>query len=90
MPSSSIGSQPASATFAYPVVARVLHDHAEIRFQALAMQSGTLAPAVQHELGDLLGAHVRLEERTLFPLIEAALNSQALTDLARALDEAEG
>jgi hypothetical protein len=37
----------------------------------------------------LLAAHVRLEERELFPLIESALSARQLTALARALERAE-
>jgi hypothetical protein len=34
-------------------------------------------------------AHVRLEERELFPAIEAALPDEKLTELARELADAE-
>ena len=34
------------------------------------------------ELGDLLVAHVRLEERQLFPLIEETVSDEALAEAA--------
>ena len=46
-------------------------------------------PAALHELGSLLADHVRLEERELFPLIEAALPAATLVALATALEHAE-
>lgn len=72
------------------VVARVLHDHAEIRLHALLMQSRLLSVGLQVELGKLLADHVRLEERELLPLVEATLSSEALGRLGSAMDRAEG
>ena len=43
-----------------------------------------------HALGDLLNGHVRHEERTLFPRIEAALDPAELAALGAALIDAEG
>ncbi|MBA2581014.1 MAG: hypothetical protein H0V03_09295 [Thermoleophilaceae bacterium] len=40
-----------------------------------------------HALGGVLGEHVRLEERELFPRIEAALPADALARLADALSQ---
>lgn len=73
-----------------PLVLRVLGDHVAIRRRAEDL-AGHPAPALDelHELGDRLAAHVRLEERELFPLIEQAMPADALTALARRLDEAE-
>jgi hemerythrin-like domain-containing protein len=73
-----------------PIVSRVLHDHAEIRLNAMLMQSRLLSAPFQAELGELLADHVRLEERELFPLIEATLTPEALSSLGRAISEAEG
>ena len=73
-----------------PDVVRVLDDHAEIRRRAeqLAARNGDLQDL--HALGDLLNAHVRHEERTLFPRIEAALDADELAALGTALIAAEG
>ena len=38
-----------------------------------------------HDLGDRLTAHVRLEERELFPLIEATLSERELDSLGAEL-----
>ena len=42
-----------------------------------------------HELGERLAAHVRHEERVLFPLIERTLEPDALALLGRRLSAAE-
>jgi hypothetical protein len=41
------------------------------------------------QLGGLLNAHVRFEERTLFPMLEQGLAGQELEALGRAIDAAE-
>jgi iron-sulfur cluster repair protein YtfE (RIC family) len=71
----------------HPLVLRVLGDHVTIRSRA-AQLAATAEPAVTalHELGSELSAHVRLEERGLFPVIEAAIPAGELLALARALD----
>jgi hypothetical protein len=74
----------------HPLVARVLCDHVAIRHRvgALAFDRAS-APAGLHALGRQLDAHVRLEERELFPLIESALTAAELAALAGALNRAE-
>jgi hemerythrin-like domain-containing protein len=72
-----------------PAVARVLHEHAEIRLRALQLQGGTASVQVQRALGELLADHVRLEERKLFPAIEATLSPEQLSSMASALATAE-
>jgi len=52
-------------------VARTLREHAELRDLVKAVQQGS-APALA-EFGALLRAHVRFEERELFPLAERVL-----------------
>jgi hypothetical protein len=52
---------------------RLLAEHAEIRRRAKA-------------LGELLAAHVRFEERELFPVLEARLSHDELIELGRRLD----
>ena len=74
----------------HQLVARALCDHVDIRARAdtLAVDA-TPDPAILHELGTRLADHVRLEERQLFPLIEAALPAARLAAVATALDHTE-
>ena len=74
----------------HPSVAEVLRQHADIRIAALALRRRDASAAELNELGGLLDDHVRLEERTLFPLIEDALDDEQLSRLAEALATAEG
>lgn len=72
----------------HELVARVLTDHIAIRPRARRLTADAAVPKLR-ELGDLLAAHIRLEENELFPLIEAALDPQALAALGGELDRAE-
>lgn len=73
-----------------PLVARVLCDHVAIRARADALVVDSAAdPAVLHDLGTSMADHVRLEERELFPLVEAALPAPRLAAVAIALERAE-
>ena len=56
---------------------RVREEHGEIRAGAASLAR---APSVQaaRGLGELLSAHVRFEERTLFPLLERRLSARRL------------
>lgn len=67
---------------AHPLVARALCEHVAIR-QRAATVSDSVDELVA--LGSALAAHVRLEERELFPLIERTLPPAALAELAVAL-----
>jgi hypothetical protein len=67
---------------------RVRDEHAEIRDRAAALPGASSLDAARG-LGELLGAHVRYEERQLFPLLEARLPQEALAALGRALISAE-
>lgn len=50
-------------------IARILNEHAELRM--LACGPCALEPVVRlHRFGDLLAAHVRYEERVLFPQLQ--------------------
>ena len=75
-----------------PIV-KMLEDHARIR--GLVMQlsdeavGGKVRPETLHEIGELLEAHIRLEEREVFPLIEESLPEAALTELAARLEVRE-
>ena len=75
---------------AEPVV-RVLVDHVEIRRAAheLGDARGTVDIELLHALGERLEAHVRHEERVLFPMIEEALPDDELVRVARRVDEVE-
>ena len=55
---------------------RALSDHEALR--ALASRLGAGETASLHRFGDRLEAHVRFEERELFPVAEAVLTSEAL------------
>ena len=87
---------PAYAEFGdpgHPLVVRVLVDHVTIRQRARAIERRAperIDAAGLQDLGMLLASHVRLEERELFPLIEAALPAAALAEVADALVGAEG
>ncbi len=70
-------------------VARMLDEHLRIRRAALRLEAGDVPPAELRALGDLLHDHVRFEERELFPLIEAALDDDALDHLAGRIERAE-
>ena len=83
---------PALATSADPgdeAVVKVLVDHVWIRERMHRLAGGELDLAEMHELGDRLEQHVRHEERVLFPLIEAALEEDALAALGHRIAGAE-
>ena len=67
---------------------RVREEHREIRAGAASLADAASVPAAR-AIGELLTAHVRFEERTLFPLVEQRLSQGALADLGRALAAAE-
>jgi hypothetical protein len=68
--------------------ARLAREHLELRAAVLALGEKP-PPAAIRELGERLAAHVRFEERELFPLIEADLGARELERLARAVAAAE-
>lgn len=74
----------------HPLVVRVLVEHVEIRHRAdrLARAADPSIDALR-QLGAKLAEHVRLEERELFPLIEAALPDDDLERLTAQLVAAE-
>lgn len=73
-----------------PDVVRVLLEHVEIRRRAQDIASGPCDSRDLQELGELLNAHVRHEERTVFPRVEAALDPGELAALGAALSTAGG
>jgi hypothetical protein len=69
-----------------PDAAAAFHvDHLEIRSAARRVSSKAASLPELHDLGDRVTAHVRLEERELFPLIEATLTEPELDSLAAEL-----
>jgi hemerythrin-like domain-containing protein len=72
-----------------PVVLQALGEHAMIRHRADALAAATSAdPGALALLGDALAAHVRLEEREVFPLIERVMPEHELDAVAHALEAA--
>jgi hypothetical protein len=74
----------------HPLVARALCDHVAIRHrvdEVLGESQSTVTDL--HELGGLIAAHVRFEERELFPLIERVIPLVQLAALAVAIEHAE-
>lgn len=72
-----------------PLLARALCDHVAIRQRVQAVCRGpAFGPAALGALGRLMQEHVRLEERQLFPRIEAALSVADLASVADALARA--
>lgn len=72
-----------------PDVLRVLVDHVELRSRVAALEDAHQTDlAALHDLGERLDAHVRHEERTLFPRIEAALTPGELAAVGAALSAA--
>ena len=73
-----------------PLVLRALGEHAMIRHRAHALAA---TPSVGldalEQLGIELAAHVRLEERDVFPLIERVLPIGDLNALAEAIEAAQ-
>jgi hypothetical protein len=69
-----------------PLVLRALGEHAMIRHRAAVLAA---TPDALRVLGTELAAHVRLEEREVFPLIERVMPERALAAVARALEDAQ-
>jgi iron-sulfur cluster repair protein YtfE (RIC family) len=68
-------------------VVRVLVDNVDLRRRAADLSAETLWPPEEpRKLGGRLHAHIRHEERVLFPLIEAALPENELIALAAAVE----
>jgi hypothetical protein len=67
---------------------RVRSEHEDIRRRAAALEQEASVDAAR-ELGERLNAHVRFEERELFAHLEAALDTDELERLGRAVEEAE-
>jgi hypothetical protein len=73
-----------------PEIVRVLTEHVDLRRRGQDVEAATDPdPAVLRELGERLEAHIRFEERELFPMIEAALPDDELERLGAAFARAE-
>ena len=73
-----------------PLVLRALGQHVMIRHLAAALADvGTALPASLEQLGAELAAHVRLEEREVFPLIERVVPTHELEAVAGELESAK-
>jgi hemerythrin-like domain-containing protein len=66
------------------LVRRLYAEHEEILRRAAALGARPEAGAAR-ELGELLGRHVRFEERELFPLLERRLSASRLLEIGRDL-----
>jgi hemerythrin-like domain-containing protein len=74
----------------HEAIVRVLVEHVDLRRRVQELSEAEAPqPAALHELGTCLQAHIRHEENTLFPLIEAALTHGELVALGAALARAE-
>jgi hemerythrin-like domain-containing protein len=84
---------PAFAVYGDPEddsIVEMLLDHVRIRAAALRLERDPSPPLdALHELGTALGRHVRLEERTVFPLIEQSMPADAIEQLVAAVLDAE-
>jgi hypothetical protein len=71
----------------------MLEDHARIRGLVMRLSDevvgGNVRPETLREIGDRLEAHIRLEERVVFPMIEDSLPEAALAELAARLEVKE-
>ena len=72
-----------------PIV-ELLEGHAHIRGLVMqlsdAVVGGDVRPETLREIGERLEAHIRLEERVVFPMIEDSLLDAALAELADRLE----
>jgi hemerythrin-like domain-containing protein len=69
--------------------ARLAREHLSIRRAAMALERPSPSLEQLHDLGEELETHVRFEERELFRLLEADLDEDGLTQLAKAVSDAE-
>lgn len=63
----------------------MLAQHARLRGLVMRLEdeAGSVDPEVLAEIGQLLEAHIRLEERVIFPLIEETLPEEGMREVAR-------
>ena len=69
---------------------RIRAEHDAIRADAAALAADEAVPAAPlARVGEALAAHVRLEERELFPLLERALDDAAMWQIAADVEASE-
>lgn len=70
-------------------IQEMVADHARIRGLVMTLigedRSGEVSPGTLGRIGERLEAHIRLEERRVFPLVEAALPEEALEEIGTRL-----
>lgn len=70
-------------------VREMLADHARIRGLVMTLveehRAGKVAGDTLREIGERLEAHIRLEERRVFPLVENTLSDEGLEEIGRRL-----
>jgi hemerythrin-like domain-containing protein len=72
-----------------PAIVRVLVEHVDLRRRAADLEAASeVAVDDLHALGERLSAHIRHEERVLFPMVEASFGDDELSDLGEALARA--
>jgi hemerythrin-like domain-containing protein len=66
-------------------VRQMVADHARIRGLVMTLieedRSGEVNPDTLREIGERLESHIRLEERRVFPLMEATLSEEGLKEV---------
>lgn len=67
------------------LAARVLEEHGRLRALASETAAGEPSLPALHHLGEALDAHVRFEERELFPVVETELDPDELRRLGERL-----
>lgn len=73
-----------------PIVVQVVREHVELRSMVELLRAEPGNTQLVRETGQRFDGHVRLEERKLFPMIQNALTDEQLTQLAVAVEAAEG
>lgn len=71
-----------------PELTQMLREHVELRCLVEELRAGADTTLIR-ETGQRLDAHVRLEERQIFPKIQQRLTDRQLSELAAAVAEAE-
>ena len=64
---------------------RLRRDHAALREAAARLGAGSAPVSDLHSVGETLGAHVRWEERELFPLLEGVIPPDRLKVIGESL-----
>jgi hemerythrin-like domain-containing protein len=71
-------------------IQEMVADHARMRGLVMTLieedRSGEVDTATLHEIGERLEAHIRLEERRVFPLVEAMLPEEGLEEVGARLE----